>query len=446
MKTRSIKLLFSISVLVSVMGLLISSSLLTEPIRCTTQILNRFNTTPYVIEDFGASVHFNYASSYQPTYTSQDKPNYNNPGDSFFVLFGDGKYSWSQNPIHEYKNSGIYKYVYFEHTKVKSNNGPPPAMVNPLTQDHISVCESNPNSTTNEDYFLQERKVAFKESRPAYCGYTFVEIIKFGNIDIPAGSYIDVIFDHNSLDVNNLMPYKNMPYSLMDVASLNQTQSRVRYETNIEIYSEEENPIFIQFLSACQNSSKQKETTEICVEISNQGQIIVPQKCKQLTVQKNNPFDPNWIHPDTDICRSPGDGWIRHTFYTYFYFVDNGSGHTAGVTVDITFNNIQSGNFELLTINDLQNPDYETTIDMGQAHIKYVSKPDFILKGVGNNNMPNLPDIGQVSFDVIFRAPIPGDMLAVEVKSEFEGVEPCTTFTEIPIMSCDVSEDNLFFP
>ncbi len=265
----------------------------------------------------------------------------------FFTLFGDGNYTWDSNPYHEYREATTYKDVYFEYTKIKDANPPPKNIVNPLYQETIKPYTFNVNSTTNTHSILNGHKIAYDQSRPEFCGYTFVQIIKIGNHSIPINSKVVISYTTSLLTIAKVPLYLNSPFSPNYV--INAINGTITFTTVRKIEKTEEIPIFVQFTNKCTSN----QVATICTAvIDKSGTTIVKEKCRSFTIQNNNPFDPNWLDIKSQICADPVN-YKKHMVTGCFYYYSNGDNTKRKVT--LTLDGISSN---ILSLTPRSNPNY----------------------------------------------------------------------------------------
>jgi len=254
----------------------------------------------------------------------QNRPNYNARNSwGFFTLFGDGNYSWASNPNHAYKTAGTYDHFFVEYTKIKDNGGKPPvAQVNPLFGSTMNVLQSNSGSMTNQNVDITNTKpIAFDQSRPLFCGYTFVQIIKVDPELVQMG-VVEIEFNSSHIQLEQIVPYQGMPFGTI---TINPISPGGQYDTAISIPINSGNvvnneiPIFVQFKTMCTTCKKDVCKGSLNVRVIPGSGSAPVEKKRDLLSQKNNPFDPNWLQLDHEICVAPYHQIHRMEGWFYFY-------------------------------------------------------------------------------------------------------------------------------
>ncbi len=357
------------------------------------------------------------------------KPYYGGSGWGHWTFFGDGRYSWDEEPLHTYESSGTYSHVYTEKTPIKNGGGPPPA-INELDQDEIIVCMDGRRYPDENNHFDgEEQGIAFDESRPPYCGYTFVQIIRFKINERSSANELRIRYNSRYFGPPDgmfepfVLPYKNQPYEFVRIDSRGEEKEIILDVTRTP--RDKEYPICIQFQTKCDYFEDEYES-EICAELINEHDEVEMESCtRKLVDSRLRPFDPNWIEPrdpfgfNQNNCRSiPA--------LAYFYYQDKGRCTDRGVKLSITAGrNV----VELrATKNRSVNSNYSLIGSNKGTTLEYKSKSKF-LKGVEcireDYSKMKLSDVlDSLHFNFVVNPIGVNDKVSLILTSEFDDIEP----------------------
>jgi len=398
----------------------------------------------------GKSSNFKHLT-YTPTAYSVDKciPDYNLINSwAFFTMFGDGRYSWCEAPEHEYRKTDTYPNFLVEHTKVKNNGGKPPvSIVNPLDDHIIKVCESDPNSKDNIHQDLGNRSIAFNRSRPMFCGYTFVQIIKLDPSKFGPTKQVIIEYNSDDLKLEKFIEYMDMPYSVVTptVISTTDYNRQLLITINGTHTIDGEIPIFLQFLTTCEgNGVKGIYDGKLNVRMPGESFGSDLNQDLNFSAQKDNPFDPNWLFIDHTICKS--SDYQIHRLSGFFYHYDMGS---TPRKVEVKVNEL-SNQLHRIVGNNLATDFYPRLQTSNQRSLIYESCPSFPLTkpcskfyGVGGTRTRNSV-LEEITFDIILK-PNVSRPIELQFISHFEGVDIATTKYIIPIDSLCEPDPQYFY-
>ncbi|MFT4661691.1 MAG: hypothetical protein ACI8XB_001971 [Patiriisocius sp.] len=388
---------------------------------------------------------------------NQSTPGYNIKNSwGFFTLFGDGNYSWANNPNHVYKESGTYDHFNVEYTKIKNTGGKPPsAWVDPVFESNLEICFHNDTSTTNEHDEIKNGQIGFNQSRPMFCDYTFIQIIKI-DANTPFNSKINIEYNSTDLDLIQIIPYHKMSYSIPSPASTSNTAGST-YDTKIDLILTPtigvngEIPIFLQFKSKCGNNC----VNGICSGSLNVNIIkpnnSVSSKNLEFSAQKNNPFDPNWLDIDHEVCYSNDYQIHRMTGWFYHYDTDTSKRNVVLTIRELTnkLHRITGNNLSIGLYPKLQSYNNRRSLQYNSIPTYPLNAPSYPLHGVGDQDLNGHPlsrekVLKSVTFDIIIKPGATG-FLDLEFTSKFEGVDEAITTYRLDITDCENPNLNYFY-
>jgi len=376
-----------------------------------------------------------------------EKPNYNKVGWGHWTYFGDGRYSWDEHPEHVYEFADTYDDVYTEKTPIKNGGGPPP-LVNKLDNDQIIVCPDGGYSKDKNDLLDEEDEgIAFDESRPPYCDYTFVQIIRFKIGEDKTAKKLRITYnsDHfgppSGMSKPFILPYNRQKYQIEKRDPISKEDNENDMEIILDISQAEpeiESAVCIQFYTKCNEGEP-----SICAEFLDQDDEAISDKVydKKKIVKDRKPFDPNWIEIPSELSIFADDpNPQKHRVKAYFYFFDNGA--NKDLCVDVKIRELGDLIERYKPIDDSRFidtfPNSANGIDFTSTTMNNARNPCTKFSGEGNKN-PNYPTLGMIEFDIILRPNLlVTDSLKLELSSHFHGIDSYSSIDMFPVYELEV--------
>ncbi len=385
--------------------------------------------------------NFNNNASYDGSMTNPDRANYRIAGFEYFTLLGDGKYTWDEDPYHEYKASG--NYVISTHVSAIKNNGPPPPR---LVDQDLNACPSNSSSITNvRNLIASGSGIACEYSRPFKCGKAT------GHPTPTSVVYIIKVKAKNSVTAKlsvsfptTMIRHKVITYTGFNSAFKNIVNNANLITMDCQLSPGQEYAVFIEFELGCDCKAPIKSIpiTATFSEPNLKDEICT----NDIPVQKCGPFDPNWLESSNELCVSlTSVECTKYPLDAFFYFIGNGD-RSVEVTVEA------KDNFVSRLVKSGTNPaykvDYNNDPSLKVLRFNSCIGPNTCkeFSGLGSNSSQN-DELGYVNFEVVLN-PFSGSSflpqeLEFELTSTFSGVSSYSSSLKLPLnFECQIDSSS----